>query len=112
MHDLFCRTHHYLVIVQQVRLNEMDEVVEPTKSLIEYSLEELKKSTSMYSPPPLPVGKRQLRSVLYIAANVSSLGGSFPVGDGRNYGGYTNHELQPNISYRVAVAVLITHLQV
>ena len=87
--------------------------MDPSRSLTDYTLEELIESTRERDSrePPLQVGKRQADSSssgllpVYIAANISSLGSGFTVGDGRSYGGYRNYELQSNNSYRVAVAV-------
>lgn len=106
-----------MVIVQEVRTNELGNVVEPSKLLTEYSLEELKESTRIVKQmqESNPVVKRQssngLRPV-YIAANISSLDNSFSVGDGRSYGEYKNYELQSNKTYRVAIAILIDNQQV
>ena len=84
--------------------------------LTEFTLAQLLESTSMVRKmfeQPAPVGKRQLQLLpVYIAANTSTLGDKFAVGDGGLYGDYQNYKLQANYTYRVAVAFLIENQQV
>lgn len=113
---LIRRTQYYLVIVQQVRTNALGVVVEPSVPLTEFTLAQLLESTGMVRKmfeQPGPVGKRQLQLLpVYIAANTSTLGDKFVVGDGGLYGDYQNYKLQANYTYRVAVAFLIENQQV
>lgn len=105
--------------MQQVKLDQEGNIVEPSQPLTGLTLQELKDSTRKVKQMlelPNPVGKRQLDNntlrPVYIAANTTSLGNSFAIGDGQLYGEYQNYELQPDSSYYVAVAILIENQQV
>ncbi|XP_065905888.1 receptor-type tyrosine-protein phosphatase F-like isoform X2 [Dysidea avara] len=106
-------SHQYLVIVQQVILNDSGAVLDPLKSLDAYTLQELIDSTrSVRENLSNNRTKRQDSYTpvsAYIAAMISSAdfnNDGFVVGDGREYGGYENYPLGADKDYEIAVALM------
>ncbi len=86
-----------LVVVQEV-------TSDPTRPLSSYTIEELVEATQRYARTRL---QRQVAmETVYIAANITEnelRRDSFNVGDGGDYGDYTNHPLEPGVSYNIGV---------
>ena len=94
---------YVLVLVQELVANGNGGYIHPTRTLAEYSLEELLESTSNHGNHR---SKRQSRVTVYIAANVSETelqGDGIPVGDDKEYGGFRNHALKPGVFYTVGL---------
>ena len=94
------RALYVLVVVQAVDIGS-----EPPKNLSDYSLQELRESTTAYNRAR---GRRQAmsRGGVYIAANISESkldGGGFTLGDGTKDKGYINHALEPGLAYTVGL---------
>jgi hypothetical protein len=88
-----------LVVVQIVNGNQ------PPRELSEYKLQELIDATGRYS-----MGRRRRQAdenqSVYIAANLTEselTTRGFTLGDGREYGDYTNHQLKPDVRYNVGL---------
>ena len=98
---------YVLVLVQELVANGNGGYIQPARTLAEYSLEELLESTSNYGNSR---SKRQSMAKVYIAANVSEMelqGDGVSVGDGREYGRYTNHPLNPGMFYNVGLRGIV-----
>jgi len=109
-----CSLHHYLVIVQQVILDDEGIIIEPKDSLTTYTLQELIDSTQNARNIFLSNRAKRQESItrtvvpVYIAAMISltELNDNFVVGDGEMYGGYENYPLRADSDYVVAVALM------
>ena len=86
----------YVLVVVQI----VDDDEEPV-NLSGYELEDLIDATVRYGSERR---RRQAMNV-YIAANLTEaqLADGFTLGDGGDYGGYTNHKLDPGVRYNVGL---------
>ena len=101
---LSCSTLYMLVLVQELVSYANGTFESPSRPLSSFSLEQLLRSTADFKTQR---SRRQTLSngAVYIAANLS-MGQEkdpFQLGDGMEYGGFTNYPLKPGVFYEVGL---------